>query len=212
MNYVGKWDKKIHKYILSMFLTLCNNLTEDEECFRNEGHFSCGQVERMYLHWMLYRQANERCSKYETEISMSLRLSRNFEYTGDDVVGYFKIPTWYLFDENYKVIYNSTEDYAAFYTFEFQDTMVADLCLPKDLSYRFLYEDRYALGPPITGLIEILKDDNVVARRVGNFGRYVNVHIPKETPKPAPHPKPYPKGTSSSISKVIEKISTHLPW
>lgn len=172
------------------------NYVDDEQCFRNEGSFTCGQIERMYLHWKLYRESNESCRNSETEIAMLLQLTENFDVAqlDDDTLvieDLFRVPAWYLIDENLKVLYNSTEDYFPIHFLGFQDTVAVDLCLPDQMSYIFLYEDdeESLFSQAVNGRIEIYRDDKLVASNTGSLGRLWSADIPAPAPPPPPPPR-----------------------
>ena len=183
-------------------------------CYLQEGEFTCDQVERMYLHYLLYRESEEVCSNKETEIAITVRITKDIvpglyddeyaardgddaDYTYDDAAddgfGLFEWASWYLMDENDKVVFNSTKDYLPiFISFDFQDTFFVDLCLPKSMAYKFVYQNPNQVGDMPVSFIEVMKDGKHIARVVeDDIGDYFSVIIPRTTTRTQPR---YPKG------------------
>ena len=151
----------------------------------------------MYLHYLLYRDSEEVCSNQEMEIAITIQITKDIvpgynddePYTDedpymddpnqDDGFDFFDWASWYLIDENDHVVFNSTADYLPlFVSFEFQDTIFVDLCLPRNLEYKFVYQNPNSIGENPVALIEVVKDGNRVARVEGNIGDFYEADIP----------------------------------
>ena len=56
------------------------NYVHDRSCMAKEGEFTCGQIERMFQHWILYRDQVKGCeSDSEMEIQIFVRLDKTFQ-------------------------------------------------------------------------------------------------------------------------------------
>lgn len=152
--------------------------SDDEECFRQEGSFTCGQIERMYMHWYLYRQYGELCTESEMEVTVSLRLNGNFLWGRSHA----QLPTWTLVSHDNHVVFNSAKDHLPYFTFEFQDSIVMDLCLPKHVAYEFRYEDFYQPNANPVGSIIVMQDGVLLGHRDGNVGDSFVVSVPPLLP------------------------------
>ena len=151
----------------------------------------------MYLHYLLYRQADEICTNQETEIAFTVRMTEEITPQLDEYTDFYNFPwfewaSWHLVDENGVTIYDSLADHLPlFVSFEFQENILVDLCLPRELSYQFIFEDTYLSGAPSVSLIEVVKDGVVIERREGgDIGQSLVVDIPASSiPPPTPPPK-----------------------
>ena len=54
------------------------NYLDDQSCFIDQGEFTCNQIERMYFHWLLYRDKNELCAEGEMEIGIVIEFGPLF--------------------------------------------------------------------------------------------------------------------------------------
>jgi hypothetical protein len=75
------------------------NYLSTEECFDLEGEFTCGQHERMYFQWLLYRDSVERCEEGEQEFELRLEFDE-FAYE----------TSFYLADSSGNTIFDSTAE------------------------------------------------------------------------------------------------------
>lgn len=164
----------------------------------------------MANHWYLYRDTVETCPVGESDITIILKLTDNYNIVDDgydddgaddddiDIQLLLYGREWVLADETGRVLVNSTKDYFLAHTFEFQDTIFMDLCLSDSLSYVFNYKDdltvKYPIdAPPVNGRVEILRDDVMIERLEGSFGRSFSIAIRKPG-KPQSPPPPKRKG------------------
>ena len=175
----------------------------------------------MYLHWLLYRESEEMCTNQQTEIAITVQITENivpmdddasyddnsyyYDDNGDDDFQLFSWASWHLEDENNKVVYSSTKDYLPiFINFEFQDTVFVDLCLPRNLAYKFVYQDKNQISENPVALIEVVQDGQVLARKEGDIGTWFVVNIPaSDTPS-------YPKGKYSLFHEPQSRLFSRL--
>jgi hypothetical protein len=75
------------------------NYLETDECFDLEGEFTCGQHERMYFQWLLYRESVERCEEGQQEFELRLEFD---EYEFET--------SFYLADSSGNIIFDSTAE------------------------------------------------------------------------------------------------------
>ena len=58
------------------------NYVGSERCLpEGVGRFSCGQIERMYKQWMLYREHSEDCAQNEMKIDLAMELDASAAYS-----------------------------------------------------------------------------------------------------------------------------------
>jgi hypothetical protein len=97
------------------------NYVSDEECWPpGVGEFTCGQYERMYMQWLLYRQSNEPCQRNEEEIQILIKAS---PYITSNLVFYLT----YL--DTGEMVFNSTRDFEALGS-PYQTEVKSDFCAP----------------------------------------------------------------------------------
>jgi hypothetical protein len=88
------------------------NYLVDEVCFDLEGEFTCGQHERMYFTWLLYRDSVERCEEGEQEFELRLEFD---EYNHET--------SFYLEDSSGNLVFDS----AAGHEYNFRQGLILDL-------------------------------------------------------------------------------------
>jgi hypothetical protein len=137
------------------------NYVSDEACWPpGVGEFTCGQYERMYTQWLLYRQHNETCQSNEMEIKIVVEFNRFFQREN----------VFYLFNDADEVLLNSTRDFDSLLTGIVQDQLLVDFCAPRG-TYRLVFLDTLQDGFEEGGAYEVYVDGSLVDRVVGDFGR-----------------------------------------
>ena len=151
------------------------NYVDDDECFQLAGFFSCGQIERMYLHWVLFRDHVTSCAQGEMEIEIVMDF--------DDRYSEDQFFEFYSQDENgdSDILYlDSRRDIDIDLFSLFGDrTMLVDLCVPSNLNYTFYTTDERGDGLR-SGYFAIFKDGDLMETIEGNFGDSMELEITSE--------------------------------
>lgn len=174
-----------------------------EECLAQEGSFTCGQIERMYKHWLLFRDEVSSCENpYDMEIEVIFIFDA---FHGNQ-------NTFRLLSEDGDILLDSVEDHWVAYMVEREESLYVDLCLPRSMEYRLIVWDSGGNGF-VDGSIEIFTD-RVISQHVrGNFGERMVVDIPSQpmrtmgpTTSSEPTLSPIPSSEPSSKPSL-----SHIP-
>jgi len=122
----------------------------DEICLIDKGEFTCGQKERMYSQWLLYREHVAQCN--ENEIQVDLLITLDSSVHSDE-------NSFFLFSTSGEALLDSNRDHEDSQTGIRQDIVAIDLCVPAD-EYEFKYLDSFGDGLG-AGSIELLLDRTV---------------------------------------------------
>lgn len=135
------------------------NYIGDEDCY-NDGHalFTCGQVERMYKQWLLYRDHTTDCAFNEMKLHLAMKLESNAVHA--------EIAS---FDSN-KPVFNLMRDMdlTLFPQHATNDTRTISFCVPQG-DYILGVTEQGRGGFP-DGFIELSVNGALVHRVDGNFG------------------------------------------
>jgi hypothetical protein len=114
------------------------NYVDDEECYDAFGDFTCGQIERMWLQWYLYRDVVSTCDDDEMLVDIVVRFHNEFSLDN----------SFYLSAVGTEErIFDSVTDHdACSVGYYLQDTILVDLCVPRDEDYEFVFLDSYGDG------------------------------------------------------------------
>jgi len=97
------------------------NYLKDRTCLHENGEFTCGQIERMYKHWILYRDPVNGCdSEDEMEIEILILFDKQF-HAQDNSFFLQNLVTGEL-------LFESDKDHLDLEVVLDQDTLVVDLC------------------------------------------------------------------------------------
>lgn len=100
------------------------NYLSDEICFIKKGEFTCGQIQRMYMQWYIYRDKviDHKCSNNEFEIEIFILFDKEwfpfenrFYLKNDD-------------DDDSIIVFDSISDFTSIGLLTFQDSLLVDLC------------------------------------------------------------------------------------
>ena len=179
------------------------NYLDDDACFTFRGLFTCGQIERMYRQWFLYRKEVTVCADDEMEVDIVIFF---------DTQNYANENRFYLSNESGDMIFDSRRDHAEdFVIFGRQKSMVIDLCLPKSENHEFWFEDKGRDGFA-TGSVELSLNRKLACKVEGNFGSEARITFngdgalcPGETAAPTTGPLSDVAKQSSSSTPVAEQ-------
>jgi hypothetical protein len=160
------------------------NYLQPESCFELAGEFTCGQIERMYHQWLLYRDEVETCSTGEEDGIMEIEFFVQFDQMYHQLENSF-----YLMDADGKALFNSTRDHddtTVYAVPDFledelpgirQESLFVDLCVAEG-RYTFVFEDSYGDGfGSSPAYFEIFVNGELLQRVEGNFGSQSVVYI-----------------------------------
>ena len=97
------------------------NYINDRSCLPDFAEFTCGQLERMYKQWLLYRDTVDNGCENDGEFEIEIFI------VFDKVVHTFH-NSFYLLNPAGETILNSTTDHNDFEVENAQDTLLVDLC------------------------------------------------------------------------------------
>lgn len=139
------------------------NYLSNESCFEITGDFTCGQMERMYKQWFLYRNKVDKC-KSQNEFKIEIYILFDKEW-------FFFENRFFLENDVGDVIFNSTSDFVSYGTLTFQDWLQVDLCVPIGF-YTFTMADSVGDGFDLKNgsFVEIFVDSVCAGSFYGNFG------------------------------------------
>jgi len=121
------------------------NYVNGDDCQRSPfGEFTCGQFERMYAQWFLFRDNGEVCASNEFQLQVNIII--------DDLDAFNPATFFHIIDPHGDIIFNSRADLAldviAFPVDN--DAFNFNLCLPKDTFMFTIVDD-----PPFNGLNDV---------------------------------------------------------
>ena len=164
------------------------NYLDDDACYTFRGLFTCGQIERMYRQWLLYRKEVRVCADDEMEVDIVIVF---------DTENYANENRFYLTNESGDMIIDSRRDHSddfVIFGIYGQETMAIDLCLPKSENHEFWFEDKGGNGFA-TGSVELSLNRKLACKVEGNFGSEARMTFngdgalcPGETAPPATGP------------------------
>jgi hypothetical protein len=168
------------------------NYVADRSCMGTYAEITCGQIERMYQQWYLYRQTDNVCNSqqqqpHHLEIFIVFDKAHNTE------------DTWALVKESQDgtttttTIFDSTSDFADFEVPRRQDELYMDLCLESG-NYQFILRDAGNNGFSNGAHVDVTLDGTLIQTVTGNFGSQVIIPIvagstsdSQTTPSPIPN-------------------------
>jgi len=96
------------------------NYVQDRSCMSEKGEFTCGQIERMYQQWILYRDRANGCDSDEMEIEVFILFEKMFHALDN---------SFFLQNMDTKEkIFDSEVDFLDLEVLFGQDSMLVDLC------------------------------------------------------------------------------------
>ena len=170
------------------------NYVDDERCQEEQGEFTCGQIERMYRHWLLFRDLVNTCQD-PNDMQIEVVVEIDVDYARDTII--------LLEDERGNIIFNSIEDHLLAAIIFDQEAFLFDLCAPRNENYLLSIGDRSNNGF-MDGSVVIYIDRVLLTSVSGNFGRFVTVPIAAQDVPPtesttASSPTPAPVETPTPI-------------
>ena len=144
------------------------NYVDDEICQAQEGRFTCGQIERMYRHWLLFRDEVTVCEDVnDMELEVYIELDASYTTENRILLASF---------DGEEIYFDSLVDHAvAAIIFETESVLV-DLCVPRDQRYILAIQDRGGDGF-VDGRVNIYVDRVLAGRVTGNFGELETIEI-----------------------------------
>jgi len=119
------------------------NYVTSEECQpEGVGEFTCGQIERMYAQWFLYRVRDEPCEDSEIRVEFYMRFENHNRFNKFKKYNEFSIRN----EKTGGTIFNSTEDYDDVFAGNIQLGLFVDICLPNNQPYQLVFLDREGDG------------------------------------------------------------------
>lgn len=97
------------------------NYLQDRSCMHEKGEFTCGQIERMYQQWILYRDHVKACeANDEMEIEVFILFDEKFHAS---------VNSFYLQNAETKIrLFDSEQDFLDVEVGNDQDSLLVDLC------------------------------------------------------------------------------------
>ena len=167
------------------------NILDDTLCWEQKGEFTCQQIERMYRHWRLFRDAVSSCQDPVQEAEIELLFSIDERYTEDGVV-------ILLSTQDGEELFNSYSDHSVYYN-EYPDMsiMQVDLCVVRNEEYLLEVRDSLAGNGFTDGVLRIYLDGVLNDTVQGNFTTPFNLTIqfPRRTYAPSRSPSLSPSTT-----------------
>jgi hypothetical protein len=171
------------------------NYVSDEECWPpGVGEFTCGQYERMYMQWLLYRQSNEPCQDNESEINILMEISELFSEENAFYLTYV---------DTGEVVLNSTRDFEVLGP-PYQTEVKSDFCAPVG-QYSLMLVDSAQNGFLDGGFVEVTVSGELVERVSGNFGEMATINFGNTAGNPGTVP------SNSTPSPATESGPTQSP-
>lgn len=143
------------------------NYVDNELCQAAEGRFTCGQIERMYRHWLLFRDHVTVCED-PTNMELEVVVELDVSYTTENRIILATVDGDILFD--------SLVDHAVAALIFGTETFLIDLCVPRDQRYVLSIEDIGGNGF-LDGSVEVYVDRVLAGRVTGNFGDLETIEI-----------------------------------
>lgn len=164
------------------------NYVDNERCQEEQGEFTCGQISRMYRHWLLFRDLVNTCED-PGDMQIEVVVEKDISYVEDTLI--------LLEDERGEVLFNSVADQLVAGAIFEQEAFLFDLCVPREESYVLSVLDRSRNGFQ-DGSVEVYVDRGLVANVTGDFGLGVTVTIEaRDVPTPTSPAVP-PTGTPTN--------------
>lgn len=147
------------------------NYVDSNICWELEGEFTCQQVQRMYAHWILFRDPVQTCPDPIKTAELEIIFVLDEAYTDDFV-------TIELATIDGDVIFDSLTDHF-FYFNAFPDVMVLelDLCVPREQIYTVTVRDNLGENGFTDGVLEIYVDGVLTTTIEDNFGKLIQETI-----------------------------------
>ena len=148
------------------------NYLDKDICFDDLGNFTPNQIERMWRHYLIFREQVSSCSSGEREIEVVIIFDDDHE--DDEAI-------IRLIDETEDaVVFDSTTDTSAIFFYIRDDIeLVMDFCVPDCTDYLLsVTEAANDNGFSSGGVIDIYVDRIRVERVEGDFGDGIQVPIP----------------------------------
>ena len=172
------------------------NYLDDDLCYDRRGEFTCGQIERMHLHWELFRNAVTTCADPVNEVEIELVFVVDTYYV-DDITQIVLVN-----DDTEQVLFDSVDDHLLAYALYSDEisTLEIDLCVPRNQNYAVGLVDINGSDGFADGSLSIYLD-GVLFRTIdssdGDFGngRFFDIPASATTytpPAPTPRPTPIP--------------------
>lgn len=148
------------------------NYLDKDICFEDLGNFTPNQIERMWRHYLIFREQVSSCSSGEREIEVVIIFDD--DHIDDEAI-------IRLIDETEDaVVFDSTTDTSVIGCYIDRDTeLVMDFCVPDCTDYLLsVTEANNDNGFSSGGVIDIYVDRVRVERVQGDFGIGIQVPIP----------------------------------
>lgn len=184
------------------------NYVRTDRCLIDDGEFTCGQIERMYMQWKLYREEQiTQCPTGEMEIEFAIEFDARHEDHNNRFGLYKNRGT-----SNEVIILDSAIDHDPG-AFELQDIVAVDLCVPQDAEYQLEITDSNGDGFSQGGEVLVYRNTQLLASQSGNFGSVYTVVIPPLGPAPTAVPTRSPtlSPTGNPTGPPTEAIVTEFP-
>ena len=147
------------------------NYLDKDSCYDVNGNFTPNQIERMWRHYLLFREQVTKCSKDEKEIEVVILYDNDHTEDGANIR---------LTDlTEMRDILNTKTDVTqtAFHT-ESGKAQTIDVCVPKKHSFRLQVTEEEGDGFSEGGRIDVFVDRTLVETISGNFGGSTELLIP----------------------------------
>lgn len=184
------------------------NYLDTDLCWARRGEFTCGQIERMHLHWHLFRDAVPACDNPEDFMEIELIFVADSSYLED-------ISQILLRNiQTNEVIFDSVADHLLFYAL-YADEVVgfeADLCVSRNFDYRIEVSDGFGTDGFVDGSLTIFVDGQefgVLDSSNGPFESF-SFTVPGEQSSPVPAPTSRPSATSRPTTEQSCIVSRDL--
>ena len=146
----------------------------DHTCWAQQGEFTCGQKERMFAHWTLFRDHASACENPQDDMEIEVVIEMDGRHGTENRLVLEA-------DDGSEVIYDSLVDHA--YTLAIVDgPILLDHCLPRTKTYTFTAYDGFGTG----GRVQIYVDRTLIATIEGEVGYRQDVPIQSGTSAPTP--------------------------
>lgn len=133
------------------------NYLDNDFCWEVRGEFTPMQVERMYRHWLLYRDHTTSCGDTEDmEIEIVLTFDRDHAFENRVI----------LEDNQGFVVFDSDRDHIGAVAFFLQEVLFFDLCVPRTATYFLTVLDSEGDGFD-NGELRVYRDGDLLQAIVG---------------------------------------------
>ena len=182
------------------------NYVNDDLCWAERGTFTPNQVERMYRHFLLYRDFTTVCEDLnEMEIEIIFVWDEN-QFTQN----WIRL----IEEDSGFVVWNSNTDSGGEFAFLLHESSMIDLCVPKTSTYVLDVYDSFGDGFT-NGVITVYRDGVLLETLEGLFDRSTQVRIerlvtmtPTGTPTFVPTTVPSQAPTTSQPTEVPTSTPT----